>query len=533
MSEGTCCDVSADRCPDDARCERLHSRKKSVYFARERGPSSPDDTHWMGYGGGTRCRIGFHGLSRRRGRHHHGGDRHGHEHRLDDELRRADDGADDHGRADHPAADDRPADDRRADDRRVPTTSGEPDRASAATASSTRRECDDGPHNGPGQACKADCTPTPAATATSGRARPATTASTTGRWAPAPASASRTSAATGWSGRARAATTATRSTTTSAATRASSISCGDGDVAATEECDDGNADNTDGCTNNCTLATCGDEFVQPSAGEDCDAGAANSDNGMCTATCKAAKCGDGFVWNTEGGAEVCDDGVRQRPRQRVQGRLHAQRLRRRQGRPGRGLRRRRPRPRRRLQPACKLEACGNEIKDPGEGCDDGKNGDQDDGCTDLCSMPKCGDGFEQKSIGEQCDLGGGNSNTGACTQACKDAVCGDGLILANVEQCDNGPNNGNNKACKANCTLNVCGDGFVGPGEGCDDGNRQQRRLHQRVQAGGLRRRHPRPGRGVRRRQPGPDRRVPQQLQDREVRRRPGPGASTSATTAT
>jgi len=111
------------------------------------------------------------------------------------------------------------------------------------------------------------------------------------------------------------------------------------------------------------------------------------------------------------------------------------------------------------------------VLDPGEQCDDGKNGDNDDGCTDACKLPACGDSLVQPSLGEQCDLGGANSNSGACTATCKLAVCGDNLIQQNVEQCDDGANNGNNKACKANCTLNVCGDGFVGPGESCDDGN--------------------------------------------------------------
>ncbi|MBK8264740.1 MAG: hypothetical protein IPK80_25800 [Nannocystis sp.] len=36
------------------------------------------------------------------------------------------------------------------------------------------------------------------------------------------------------------------------------ISCGDGEVSAFEECDDGNADNTDMCTDACTNAPCGD-----------------------------------------------------------------------------------------------------------------------------------------------------------------------------------------------------------------------------------------------------------------------------------
>ncbi|HEX3758521.1 MAG TPA: OmpA family protein [Kofleriaceae bacterium] len=44
--------------------------------------------------------------------------------------------------------------------------------------------------------------------------------------------------------------------------------CGDGVVSGTEQCDDGNTDDTDGCTNHCTIAACGDGVVQ--ANEECD-----------------------------------------------------------------------------------------------------------------------------------------------------------------------------------------------------------------------------------------------------------------------
>src|SRR4051812_12704057 len=43
--------------------------------------------------------------------------------------------------------------------------------------------------------------------------------------------------------------------------------CGDGILASTEQCDDGNTDDTDGCTNRCTIAACGDGVKQ--ANEEC------------------------------------------------------------------------------------------------------------------------------------------------------------------------------------------------------------------------------------------------------------------------
>ena len=248
-------------------------------------------------------------------------------------------------------------------------------------------------------------------------------------------------------------------------------SCGDGEVGPGEACDDGNADNTDSCSDTCTLAVCGDELVQSGAGEACDAGADNNDNGACTSTCQEATCGDGNLWNSEGGTETCDDGKDNGPgnackddcTDNVCGDAAVG--------PGEACDDGNVDPGDGCSATCELEACGNNKPDPGEVCDDGKNGDNDDGCTDICAKPKCGDGFEQASLMEQCDLGGDNSNTGACLVTCKDATCGDGQVHEGAEECDDGNNNGDTKACKADCSKNVCGDMKVGPGEECDDGN--------------------------------------------------------------
>jgi OOP family OmpA-OmpF porin len=59
--------------------------------------------------------------------------------------------------------------------------------------------------------------------------------------------------------------------------------CGDGRVSGNEVCDDGNNDNTDDCTNSCLAPACGDGFVQPAFGEECD----SSDDPFCdNDTCK-------------------------------------------------------------------------------------------------------------------------------------------------------------------------------------------------------------------------------------------------------
>jgi cysteine-rich repeat protein len=44
--------------------------------------------------------------------------------------------------------------------------------------------------------------------------------------------------------------------------------CGNGIIDGCEECDDGNAVDSDGCPNSCQLRFCGDGVLDPS--EDCD-----------------------------------------------------------------------------------------------------------------------------------------------------------------------------------------------------------------------------------------------------------------------
>jgi cysteine-rich repeat protein len=203
--------------------------------------------------------------------------------------------------------------------------------------------------------------------------------------------------------------------------------CGDGFVQeGVEECDDGNLVDNDECTNACTLPTCGDgvvnngeacdwgarngeadvpcgETCQPKncngctcgngdpmdAGEECDAGSANSDHGFCTTSCLQAVCGDGLVFS-DGPADAIEE------------------------------------------------------------CDDGNDID-DDACTNDCTRPRCGDGIIQ--AGEECDNGEDNADDGECLTTCREARCGDGVVEAGVEECDNGANNGPTSACSEDCTL--------------------------------------------------------------------------------
>ncbi len=89
--------------------------------------------------------------------------------------------------------------------------------------------------------------------------------------------------------------------------------CGNAKVEDPEQCDDGNQNNNDACTNQCLLTRCGDGTVQNpnSSGqqEQCDDGNQNN-NDACTNQCLLTRCGDGTVQNpnSSGQQEQCDDG---------------------------------------------------------------------------------------------------------------------------------------------------------------------------------------------------------------------------------
>jgi cysteine-rich repeat protein len=80
--------------------------------------------------------------------------------------------------------------------------------------------------------------------------------------------------------------------------------CTSGPTGGAEECDDGNAIETDACRNDCSSAVCGDGIVW-SGEEECDDGEANANTAACTLVCEAARCGDGFIHD---GVEACERG---------------------------------------------------------------------------------------------------------------------------------------------------------------------------------------------------------------------------------
>lgn len=129
-----------------------------------------------------------------------------------------------------------------------------------------------------------------------------------------------------------------------------------------------------------------------------------------------------------------------------------------------------------------MSLCGNGMLNPGEQCDDG-NDDGTDECTNVCSFPRCGDGFVAKRAftingeerWEECDDGVYNTllpaEAGACRPNCLPQRCGDAIVDAAAgEQCDDG-NTDENDGCTTRCEGNPCGDGILAAEEECDDGN--------------------------------------------------------------
>ena len=202
--------------------------------------------------------------------------------------------------------------------------------------------------------------------------------------------------------------------------------CGDGIVQATEICDDGNIVDGDGCAANCLSSeVCGDDVLNSAAGELCDDGNATGGDG-CAADCRSVEvCGNGV----RDVSEACDDGNTL---------------------PGDGC-----------SGNCKsTEVCGNGIVDINEKCDDGGAAG---GCNDDCQGGTgCGDGAIDKDGGgnplEECD-DGNSDNQDDCSNACSLNTCGDGIIQTSgvrVEDCDPAVGFGETDMCNIDCTSRCC-----------------------------------------------------------------------------
>ncbi|MFT3694579.1 MAG: DUF4215 domain-containing protein [Kofleriaceae bacterium] len=298
----------------------------------------------------------------------------------------------------------------------------------------------------------------------------------------------------------------------------SGAGCGNGVIDSGEECDDGDGINTNDCTNNCKIATCGDGIVDSSGNhkEECDGGsgagpvetaACNSDctlakcgdgkvnlhfkpdgthpeqcdlgtvsgvnqnanDNDCTASCLINVCGDGLQDTIGSHQELCDDGnlnehdscntLCQPTATCGDGIVEAgEECDLGKDNNGNNLNTTTS-----VCPSCKVAKCGDGFVSPNEGCDPGSMGETA-ACNKNCTVAKCGDGYVNTKFTptgaagpEQCDLGtGNNGDTLSCTSKCQIATCGDSLVQAGVEQCDTG---GMSATCDDDCTKPVCGDG--------------------------------------------------------------------------
>lgn len=167
----------------------------------------------------------------------------------------------------------------------------------------------------------------------------------------------------------------------------------------------------------CGLPTCGDSFLEPEEGEECDLGDLNANGGACTLMCELAECGDGLVYED---VEECDDGNLDDD----------------DG----------------CSSTCQSTYCGDGVVWVGmEECDDA-NSDETDACLSGCTAAVCGDGEIWAGV-EECD-DANDDDTDACLGTCSLATCGDGHVYAGVEDCDDA-NQVDGDGCDTDCTISA------------------------------------------------------------------------------
>ncbi len=221
--------------------------------------------------------------------------------------------------------------------------------------------------------------------------------------------------------------------------------CGDAELHEElgEECDDGNTNDTDGCTAECKF-TCHTDA-------DCEQDPCSGTGSTCSPETHTCIAGTGSKPDGEpcGEDSSCYGGI------------------------------------------CVPNGCGNGFQEPDEECDDA-NTDDFDGCTAECKYSCLSTDDAYPSCANECDLTATcDDETHACVPGtplpdgaicdngagycvnghCMPSDCGDGVQEPN-EECDKGADNGAQDAgCTEKCTIAVCGDGTIDGLEQCDDGN--------------------------------------------------------------
>lgn len=125
-----------------------------------------------------------------------------------------------------------------------------------------------------------------------------------------------------------------------------------------------------------------------------------------------------------------------------------------------------------LGEVCLRSVCGDgQTDERSEACDDG-NTFSGDGCrADCLGAEICGDGQIDELAQETCDDGhlldpANQDNEDGCTERCLAPYCGDGLRTGG-EACDAGDDNSDTEpdACRRSCRLPGCGDQVEDAGE--------------------------------------------------------------------
>ena len=200
--------------------------------------------------------------------------------------------------------------------------------------------------------------------------------------------------------------------------------CGDSIVTGTEQCDDGNTTNGDGCDNDCTF-TC-------SGPADCSDGLACNGAETCSMPgTTASRCNMGAAppaGTSCGTGQICVGG------------------------------------------SCVAARCGDMIVTGAEQCDDG-NTVNGDGCDNDCGWTCTG--AADCADGNVCN--GSETCTSPSTLASR---CTAGTAPPTGTSCDRDANPATRDICimsSGTCALSVCGDSFIdvgrSPPEQCDDGN--------------------------------------------------------------
>jgi cysteine-rich repeat protein len=208
----------------------------------------------------------------------------------------------------------------------------------------------------------------------------------------------------------------------------------------TEECDDGNVDNEDGCSSECTVEagnSCGGAYAYAECGGPGDRCEAGCGNGIKSAL---EECDDGNDANSDGCSSSCQIECGWNCSSTVEGDPQT----------------------------CLPTPCGDGKVSGLETCDDGKEPQNFDGCSASCSV----------EFGWICTHSLECSTADECTE-----ICGDGIRVG--REMDGGCDDGNKidgDGCSHECTaecgfacgdtcVSLCGDGLRATQEECDDGN--------------------------------------------------------------